>query len=144
MKGTMCPGIWCDAPSAPLQLLSEHGAEGRTSPCYSLLSKCGMKRHVISKESAKRQSLPFLPPKLSFSILFSKPKYPGCFFQLFCSSAFIDNFIPLEQRLGFLIFLLIGTFLQELWKTGTTALFFLSAYSTLAIQNKLFQKRLSK
>lgn len=59
---------------------------------------------------------------------------------LFCSFAFIDNFIPLEQRINlfFPINRHIFTLLAQLWKMGTTALFFLSAYSIIAAQNKLF------
>lgn len=45
---------------------------------------------------------------------------------LFCSFAFIDNFIPLEQRINlfFPINRHIFTLLAQLWKMGTTALFF--------------------
>lgn len=59
---------------------------------------------------------------------------------LFYSLAFIDNFIPLEQRINlfFPINRHILTVLAQLRKMGTTAVGFLSAYSIIAIQNKLF------
>lgn len=45
---------------------------------------------------------------------------------LLCSFAFIDNFIPLEQKINlfFPINRHIFTLLAQLWKMGTTALFF--------------------